>query len=254
MLCLMMIKMNCKNCDEVVNGNFCTHCGQSTKVDKVNLPNFLRELSDSVFQINKGFFYTLKALFIRPGHSIREYLNGKRKNHFKPIAYALTLSTIYFLLSQFTGSKTFLNDAITGWSEGMSDSKIETSELATFNWFAKNYAYTVLMLLPLYALASYLSFIEAGFNYLEHCVLNAYITGQQAIFYSLSSILSLITEGNDFLASIGIWLSIFYTFFVFGQFFSEQSRMAVGLRLLLTYALYLIMLLLIIFIIFIASQ
>ena len=61
--------MNCKNCDQIVGGNFCTHCGQSTKIDKVNLPNFVRELSDSVFQINKGFFYTLKALFVRPGHS-----------------------------------------------------------------------------------------------------------------------------------------------------------------------------------------
>lgn len=154
------------------------------------------------------------------------------------------------------GSKTFLNDAITGWSEGMSDSKIETSELATFNWFAKNYAYTILMLLPLYSLASYLSFIEAGFNYLEHCVLNAYITGQQAIFYSLSSILSLITVNDDFFGTIGLWISIFYTFFVFGQFFSKQSRVAVVLRSILTYALYLIMLLLVIvtFIILFASQ
>ncbi|MCB0631023.1 MAG: DUF3667 domain-containing protein, partial [Lewinella sp.] len=66
--------MNCKNCNQTAGGNFCAHCGQSTKVDKINLPNFLRELSEGVFQINRGFFFTLKELFVRPGYSIRAYL------------------------------------------------------------------------------------------------------------------------------------------------------------------------------------
>ena len=77
--------MNCKNCDKIVDGNFCAHCGQNIKVDKLNLPNFLTEVSDSVFQLNGGLFYTIKELFVRPGHTIREFLIGRRKGHFKPI-------------------------------------------------------------------------------------------------------------------------------------------------------------------------
>lgn len=246
--------MNCKNCDQITNGNFCTNCGQSTKVDRINLLNFLGELSDSVFQINKGLFYTMKALFVSPGNSIKEYLNGKRKNHFKPVAYLFTLSTIYFLLSQFVESETILNDAITGWSNLSEEPDIKAEELTILNWFANNYTYTMLLLLPLYTLASYLSFSGSKYNYLEHFVLNAYITGQQAILYSISAMLILLTGQGDFLAIITHFLSFFYTLIVYSQFFSKSSRIAVILRWILTYALYLIMVSLIIFMILIIIQ
>lgn len=235
--------MNCKNCNQVTNGNFCSNCGQSTKVDKINLSNFLKELSESIFQINRGFFYTMKALFVSPGHSIRAYLNGKRKNHFKPIAYVFTLSTLYFILSQFLDSETFLNDFTKGFANGANDSEEDAKQLAMLDWFAKHYAYTILLLLPVYTFASYLAFFKTKFNYLEHFVLNAYIIGQQAIFYSLFSILNLMVTNDDFLAIITLCCSIFYAFFVFWQFFSKQSRVAVILRSILTYVLYLILIL-----------
>jgi ascorbate-specific PTS system EIIC-type component UlaA len=78
----------------MIEGNFCQHCGQNTNVDKINLPNFLHELSDSIFQINKGILFTIRELFVRPGESIREFIKGKRKYHFKPVAFALVMSTV----------------------------------------------------------------------------------------------------------------------------------------------------------------
>jgi hypothetical protein len=237
--------MNCKNCGEIVNGNFCANCGQSTTVDKITFSNFLEELSASIFQINRGIIYSSKELFIRPGHSIREYLGGKRKDHFKPIAFAFTLSTVYFLLSKYGESSTVINDFLVGWS-GVSDD-FNDNQLVVLDWFARNYAYTMLLLIPLYSLASYLSFRKAGFNYLEHFVLNAYITGQQAVFYSLAAILGLFTSYDETLNSILAIISIIYTVFVFRQFFSDRSRTAVMLRLLLTYFLYLIMITIVIF-------
>ena len=91
--------MKCKNCDQNIDTNFCPNCGQSAKVGEINLSYFLQEMTDSLFQINRGFFFTMRELFIRPGESIREYLSGKRNNHFTPIAYVLTLSTIYSTIS-----------------------------------------------------------------------------------------------------------------------------------------------------------
>ena len=107
--------MNCKNCGKIVEGNFCSYCGQNSKVGKINFPNFLNQVSESVFLINKGFFYTLINLFVRPGESIRDFLNGKRKDHFKPIAYALVLSTIYFLISRIAEQNTLVEDLISGF-------------------------------------------------------------------------------------------------------------------------------------------
>jgi hypothetical protein len=242
--------MNCKNCGEIVEGNFCASCGQSTKIDRINLAYFLSQLSNDVFQINKGLFYTLKELSIRPGHSIRDYLFGKRKNHFPPIAYAFTLSTIYFLLTQFVEGATLMNDFVQGFTNGSVGSEIEEQQIAALSWFAKNYAYTILMLIPIYSLASYLAFWGSGFNYLEHFILNAFVVGQLAIFYSLSSLIRLGADDNGFLAFITICLSTAYTFWVFWQFFSEKSRVAVILRSVLSYALNLILMLAVILIVF----
>jgi len=234
--------MKCKNCDHIVEGNYCTFCGQSIRVDKVTFPNLLSELSESVFQVNRGLLFTIKELFIRPGKNIREYLNGKRKNHFKPIAYALALSTIYFLLSQIIGGETFLNDLLEGAAQAGKDNKTTSPVIIAFTWFADNYAITMLLLLPLFALASYLAFEGSGFNYLEHFVLNSYIIGQQAIIYAIISMLGLIVDNNDIIAMTSLGFSMLYALIVFWQFFIKPRRISVIFRFLLTYILYFILL------------
>lgn len=116
----------------------------------LNLVSFVAEVSGSVFQVDKGFFFTIKELFVRPGHSIREYLLGKRKRHFKPVACVLTLSTIYFLLSRLTESETMVTSFIEGYASGIDSAEANSEKLETFRWFGSNYAYTMLMLLPLF--------------------------------------------------------------------------------------------------------
>ncbi len=238
--------MNCKNCQEAISGNFCTHCGQSTTVDKINLTNFLKEASGSIFQINKGVIFTIKELFIRPGETIQDYLKGKRKYYSKPIAYAFALSTIYFLISRFFGSTTFINEFASGWALGITDSATEESQqMLILDWFDRNYGYTVLLLLPIFSLASYLAFRKFKMNYLEHMVLNAYITGHQAIFYTLFAIVTGIFGEHDSIEIGGLLVSIGYAFMVFWQFFTGPSRLGVVIRTAGTYLFYLLITLLV---------
>ncbi|MFN7118547.1 MAG: DUF3667 domain-containing protein [Saprospiraceae bacterium] len=231
--------MNCRNCGHKVDGKFCSNCGQNSKVDNINLTTVLNELSEGVFQINKGFFYTLRELFARPGKSLKEFLNGKRKDHFKPIAYVLTLSTLYFLITQVTHQNTWIDDAITGWMNGVTEQNAGAGIPKIATWFAKNYAYTTLMLLPLFSLASYLSFLKFGKNYLEHFVINSYITGQQALLYALFAIGETFIK-SDAVEVLALVVVTLYTCWVFWQFFSEGNRMMNILRSILTYILYLI--------------
>lgn len=233
--------MNCKNCDHKVEGNFCANCGQSAKVDRINFRNLLSELSNSISQLDKGFLFTLKELFVRPGQCVKDYLDGKRKNYIKPIAYAFTLSTIYFLLTKYLQNETFVSDFLKGFASAADDPEAEAQHLAILNWFAHNYAYTILLLLPLYSFASYLAFFGSGVNFLEHVVLNAYITGQQTFFYSIYSILNFAANKDDLFASIALFSSLAYSFYVFWQFFSKQNRVSVVFRWILTYAIIVIM-------------
>lgn len=209
---------------------------------KINLSNFLHELSDGIFQINRGLFFTLRELFVRPGPSIRDYLEGKRKNHFKPVAYLFTLSTIYFILSRFFESSTLANDFIVGFSNVNEGSKGLIASIDRLQWFAENLSFAMLALVPLTALASYLAFLGSGYNYLEHFVLNAYITGQQIIFYGIASLLSVVIDSNDLLDTFLILLSIAYNFYVFWQFFSKLNRVGVVFRSILYYFLFMIFL------------
>jgi hypothetical protein len=231
--------MSCKNCGYSINGNFCSQCGQSNRVDRINFSNFIKEVSESLFQINKGFFHTLIALFIRPGISINDFLDGRRKDHFKPIAYVLTLSTLYFLIARITNQNTWMDDLVTGYMNGARDQNEAVEIPRVVTWFLKNYAYSTLILLPVFSLASYLSFLNFGKNYLEHIVLNAYLTGQQALFYMLFALGGTVID-SELMESIPILLSVSYTFWVFWRLFSGGSRFMNIIRTFMTYLLYFI--------------
>lgn len=229
--------MICKNCKGSFTGQFCNHCGQKSSVGKITLPNFINEVSESFFQIDKGFFYTLKELCIRPGRSLNEYLAGKRKSHFKPISYLLTLSTVYFLVSKLTNLDTWLNDIVTGWMTGTGE-QIENPKISEIaSWFFTYYAYSTLLLVPIFSLASYLSFFKSGKTYLEHVVVNSYITGHQGIIYSFFLIGRTVID-SDLMEMIPVILAISYTFWVFWKLFPKGNRALNILGSALTYLLY----------------
>jgi len=191
------------------------------------------------FSDQQRIFFTLAELFVRPGNSIQEFLDGKRKRHFKPIAYVLTWSTVYFVVTQIADQNTWVEDVITGWMNGATGEKSAAEIPRTVTWFSKNYAYATLLLLPVFSLASYLAFLKFGRNYLEHIVLNSYITGQQAIFYALFAIAGTVIE-SDAKEMLPFLVAVLYTFWVFWQFFPEGNRVMIILRSAMTYALYLV--------------
>ncbi|WP_245628265.1 DUF3667 domain-containing protein [Croceitalea dokdonensis] len=96
--------------------------------------------------------FTIKELFIRPGNAIRDFIQGKRKNYFKPVAYAFTLSTLYFLVTRLIEINTPIHDLLNGYSagyaEGWNNQKGEAVGTAFFQLIMDNYPYAVLLFLP----------------------------------------------------------------------------------------------------------
>jgi len=80
--------INCKNCNNLYDGNYCNHCGQSANTHEINFKSILHEVQHSLLHIDKGILYTTKELLLRPGKTISDYLNGKRVKHFKPFAFS----------------------------------------------------------------------------------------------------------------------------------------------------------------------
>lgn len=228
--------MNCRNCGEIASVNYCSHCGQDVKVGRITFATLSNELSESILKVNKGFLYTIKELFIRPGKSIQAYLNGKRKKHYKPITYLLILSTVYFFISSITGYNTWMDEILSGLYSGFNDTGSEMELPAAITWVIDNYAYSSLLFIPVFSLASYICFSRYKVNYVEHIVINCYITGQQAILYALFSLL-ITGLAYEPLEMLSVAVAISYTFWVFFKFFKEGNRVLNIFRSILTYAL-----------------
>lgn len=231
--------MNCKNCNSELLGEFCSQCGQKSKIERINLDYLLNEISSSIFQLNRGFFFTIKELLLRPGHSIREFLSGKRVNHYKPIGFLFITSTIYVLSAYFMERNTFFYDIALGFEEGASgaknsDEKIETAFLS---WMSNYQAYIPLIILPIFSISTYLAFIKSKYNYFEHLVINFYITGQQMIIYWLLGFL--FYKENIFMI-IPIVLGVIYNFWCFNQIFEGMKvSTKIGL-IILSYIIFVI--------------
>lgn len=215
--------MECKNCGTVVTEIYCPKCGQHSRVGKLNFSNFVQEVSETIFQVDRGFFKTVMDLFWRPGYAIRDYLQGKRKEYYRPLSYALALSTLYFVLTRLLDLETFLGQAISGFNAGYDDS-VKGDFKFDVNLIIDNYAIISLLLIPFYAFSMFIAFKGKGYNYLEHIAIRSFVVGQQAIIYLLFSLLTYLFGKNDILESIGAFSAIGYVFWVNIQLFKPNPK------------------------------
>lgn len=237
-----MNSSTCKNCSTEVTGKFCHECGQPISTDKIDLHYFVNEIISSILQVEKGFFYTALTLTKRPGHSIREYLEGKRVLHFKPLAYMVVTSAIYVFLAYLFDFATFTEDLFQGFEEGATeeDNPSTSGISSALDWLANNHVYALLMTLPVFSLASNIVFKGAGLHYLEHLVLNIYITGHQTLIYTVCSLFPI---ADTVFEVVPLFLAMGFNIWAFYQCFNYDSKLG---RLLKSVAVYLLFLLFII--------
>ena len=155
----------CKNCGTAVEKNFCTNCGQSVTVQRITTAFVLNDLIHGVFHIHHGLLFTTKELLLRPGQMIRDYLNGRRVKHFRPVTMVLVLSAAYLVISH-----------------GMNVTIFETDPNASGKlnrWLETHYSHSELLLLPIFALSSFLMFRKRGENLAEWFTFHAFLTGQR---------------------------------------------------------------------------
>jgi len=223
--------MICKNCGHSFEGNFCNDCGQSSTVRRIDFKFLLHEIPNGIFHLNRGFLFTIKELSVRPGHTIREFVVGKRIQNYKPISYFLVASALYVIATHLMGRNTFIADFVSGFTMGMTEQD-QSSGAEVINWITKNQTYVTLLFIPLFSFASYIAFIKSGYNYFEHLVLNLYITGQQMLIYL---ILSFVITKDSILIVLPILIGMIYNIWAYFQFFDNKKNMNKALLILLTY-------------------
>lgn len=226
----------CKNCGSVVNGNYCSHCGQSSHTGRLNFHYIWHELQHSVLHVDKGIFYTIKQMVVRPGYAIKDYLNGKRINHFKPFSFIIILGTIYSFLVHFFNlypEAHIFEDINNG---------VESQSKIVFEWLYAHYSLIMLVMLPVSALSSYLTFRKSGYNYVEHVIIYSYITGMQILLMMVVYPLYYFTTSSA-VYFITFMVSYSYNVWVLSQLFKNTSWTKVILKAVFSILLLILMML-----------
>ena len=217
------MEKNCQNCAEIITGNFCANCGQKTSVHRYSFKQFIKhDLIHGIWNIDNGIFFTIKELFTRPGHSIREFINGKRVGYFSFV----TLLVIILGISHFIGeySQVKLSDLMP------EDSKESMNAIESFT---KKYPkFTLLLTIPFYSIFSFLWFRKSKLNLTEHFVLNSYKTVAESIIgliFTVITVFYINQKGLMTIYSFVVLFSLIYAFWYYKQFFSIYGYSKVSL-------------------------
>lgn len=223
---------HCLNCNHESVGKFCPNCGQKTSTHRYSLKYFLlNDLVRNLIPLDKGFFYTIKELFSRPGHSIRAFVQGKRAKHFNYFTFILLVIS----MNHFAGS----------WSEikliDITSYSLNSDEILTkFEKMSRAYPQLfTLMQIPFLALFSYLFFRNSKQNLTENLVLNTYKTSAELLLSTLFTMISVVYKNIavlSYLYSVVAVLTLSYSVWFYYQYFSAfgYSKVSLLLRSVLT--------------------
>lgn len=104
----------CLNCGKAYEGEYCPHCGQKANTKRLRLTEIISNFVGSFVGGDNKFLRTCRDLFIRPGHMIREYMQGKRIGYYNPLQLFVFLLTAYAVLSYVLNvSNTIFDDMST---------------------------------------------------------------------------------------------------------------------------------------------
>jgi len=206
---------SCKNCNESINGNYCSNCGQPVILKKIDRAYVIHEIKDALFS-DRGFFYTTKQLFLRPGASVRHYITEDRSRYVKPVTYLIITALIYTLASHF-----FNIDFLTHFEIF----EIQDTPAPTMNrinrWMMDNMGYSGLITELYMAFWIRLFFRKSDYNLYEIFILLCYVSGIQLLFHSMALIPQAFIYSDSL--NVSACIATIYSFWAIGQFFDGKK-------------------------------
>lgn len=229
----------CKNCSDEIVLNFCPNCGQK-KAKRIDRNYIKDEIQYTVLHMNKGFLYSIKKILRGPGKTAREFVEGNRVNHYKPILLVFVVAGISAFLTN-----TLIHPEVV-MAKYTATHKIKTAlDMNAYNSFIYKYqAIIMLFSVPFMAFFAWLAFKKWGYNYYEKIVITAY----SLVYLQVLSILIVIpiqfllrnnidlfitvSTGLTFLLAIGTMLWFYI------DFYNNKSAGEVVMRLFAMFAIF----------------
>jgi hypothetical protein len=201
--------MNCKNCSYEVELNYCPNCGQAVKLKRID-GHYIQHEVEHVLHFEKGIFYTIKELLIRPGQNIKEFISDNRSRLVKPIIFIIVSSLIYTVINHFF----HIEDGYVNFDETK-----KSATGAIFEWVKNHYGYSNIIMGVFIALWLKLFFRKYPYNFFEILILLCFVMGMGMLLFSVVSIVEGLTKFS--LTQVSSVLGFSYFTWAIGQFFDK---------------------------------
>ncbi len=163
-----------------------------------------------LFHVEKGYLYTVKELFLRPGKTVRTYIFEDRDKLVKPVVFLIFSSVIFTLILHLFHIEFTFFGTIKGRAEGIN------------NWLNSQFGYTNLILTLFIGLWIKLFFYKRNYNLFEIVVLLCYAMGEGILIFGIFLIPDSIFP-NPYLNNVSIFFYLIYSIWAIGQFFGEKK-------------------------------
>ena len=208
-------KEKCKSCNSKTFGHFCSNCGQSQKLKRINYQYILSEIG-SELNFNKGILFTIREVLLRPGSSVKIFIHEDRNRLVKPIVFLIICSLLYTIIQQtFNFEDGYVNFNFDDWKNSTIGS--------IFYWISNNYGYANILMATFIALWIKILFKKYEYNYYEIYILLCFIIGISMLIYSLFGIIEGLS--NYPVLQFGVNIGILYSSWGIGQFFGKKRKM-----------------------------
>ncbi len=169
-----LTESTCKNCGESLSNAYCPNCGQKVLHDRITIRTSLSQFWASVFNVEKGLWFTLKMMMINPKKVFDDYLSGNRLKYMHPFRFAIILLTIQTFLMLSTGLYEDIQQSVSQ----ASGQKVNALQQGVTEFINMHMNLIIAFSIPFLALGTKLLFRSAKYNYAEHLVMQSFAYGQ----------------------------------------------------------------------------
>jgi hypothetical protein len=148
---------------------FCGGCGQKTGRARLTMRDISHDCLHALTHADHSVFALVKGLAWRPGRVSREYIEGKRKKYFGPLAFLFITVGLASFMVIMSGENFF--------------SPVPDNGIA--NFLQQHINLIIFLQVPVLAGVCAMLFHGTGLYYAEHLVLAAYTSGFRLLFLAL---------------------------------------------------------------------
>ncbi len=222
----------CINCSTPLKGPVCHECGQKYHENPWTTQILIEQLISQLTDIEKGFLYTIKMMFVAPGILVQDYWRGKTKVYYNPFRYVLIWTAVNLAFSFWFGIDDLLQESLqpAQIERNLSTDEIKQADQRFDTWLNA----LVLLLLPVFSFFTMILFSKKKNNYAENLIMNAFMMGQQSLISAFVQVIFYLIPSLFFIyIPFNFILGLTYNTYSFRHIFGENIWLTLLKALLL---------------------